>query len=113
MKIIGINSGEFNSSACLLVNGKVLYAVQEERLIREKFTKKFPTKSIQKCLDYLNLDISKIDFISVGWNPSAHMKKFNPIISNNRTFREYNLYTISFCIILYCIIEICIIQYNK
>ena len=95
MKIIGINSGEFNSSACLLVNGKVVYAVQEERLIREKFTKKFPTKSIQKCLDFINLDISQIDYISVGWNPSAHMKKFNPIISGNRTFREYNLYTIS------------------
>lgn len=95
MKIIGINSGEFNSSACLLINGKVVYAVQEERLIREKFTKKFPKESIQKCLDYKNLDISEIDYISVGWNPSAHMRKFNPIISGNRTFREYNLYTIS------------------
>ena len=95
MKIIGINSGEFNSSACLLINGKVVYAVQEERLIREKFTKKFPKESIRKCLDYKNLDISEIDYISVGWNPSAHMRKFNPIISGNRTFREYNLYTIS------------------
>ena len=41
MKIIGLNSGEFNSSACLLINGKVVYAVQEERITREKFTKNF------------------------------------------------------------------------
>ena len=40
MKIIGLNSGEFNSSACLVINGKVVYAVQEERITREK-TKNF------------------------------------------------------------------------
>lgn len=95
MKIIGLNSGEFNSSACLLINGKIVYAVQEERLIREKFTKKFPKNAIKKCLDFKNLDISDIDYISVGWNPSAHMSRFNPIISSNRTYREYNFYTLS------------------
>ena len=39
--ILGLNYGEFNSSACLLDNGEIKVAIQEERLNREKFTKKF------------------------------------------------------------------------
>ena len=46
--ILGLNYGEFNSSACLLKNGNVKIALQEERLNREKFTKKFPILSIKK-----------------------------------------------------------------
>ena len=40
--ILGLNYGEFNSSACLLKDGDIKIAIQEERLSREKFTKKFP-----------------------------------------------------------------------
>ena len=95
MKILGLNSGEFNSSASILRNGEITSAVQEERLNRFKFTKAFPSKSIKFCLDNEKLKISELDAISVGWNPSAHMIKFNPQFSEIRTLREKNFYTIS------------------
>ena len=95
MKIIGLNSGEYNSSACFIEDGNIKFAIQEERLNRQKFTKKFPTLSIKKILRNRNLKLSDIDYIGVGWNPSLHMNLFNPLISENRTFRENNLYTIS------------------
>ncbi len=93
--ILGLNSGEFNSSACIIINGIIKYATQEERLIREKFTKKFPIRSIRECLESQNLKLSDVDYVAIGWNPSLHMKKYNPILSSNRTLREYNFYTIS------------------
>ena len=32
MYILGINTGEYNSSACILRNGQIKFAIQEERL---------------------------------------------------------------------------------
>ena len=95
MYILGINSGEYNSSACILKNGQIMFAIQEERLNREKFTKKFPYKSIQKCLESQNIKFSDIDYVAFGWNPSNHMSRFNPLISSHRSYREYNFYTLS------------------
>ena len=93
--ILGLNSGEFNSSACLLKNGEVKIAIQEERLNREKFTKKFPIKSIKKILETEKIKISDINNVTIGWNPSRHMVKYNPLVSYFRSLREHNFYTIA------------------
>ena len=39
MKVVGINNGEFNSSACLCDTGLLIAAAPEERFIRQKKTK--------------------------------------------------------------------------
>ena len=44
IKILGINSSGFNTSASLIIDGKVLFAVEEERLIREKELENFPLR---------------------------------------------------------------------
>ena len=52
MKIIGLTchyTGNHDSSAALLVDGKVVFAESEERISRVKHDKQFPIKSI-KCL---------------------------------------------------------------
>ena len=51
MKILGLNSGEINSSAALLNRGEIISAIQEERLNRLKLTRKFPQNSIKYCLN--------------------------------------------------------------
>ena len=95
MKILGLNSGEINTSASLLINGEIKAAVQEERFNREKFTKEFPFTSIEYCLKKNNLKFKNLDAISLGWNPSAHMYSYNKNFSKKRTLRENNLYTMS------------------
>ena len=50
MKILGLNAGEFNTSASILIKGEITAAVQEERFTRKKFTKEFPYNSIRYCL---------------------------------------------------------------
>ena len=38
MKILGLNAGEFNTSASIMIKGESTAAVQEERFTRKKFT---------------------------------------------------------------------------
>ena len=44
MKIIGLNHGEFNSSATLCIDGLIKTAAPEERFTRKKKTKSFPKR---------------------------------------------------------------------
>ena len=95
MKILGLNAGEFNTSASMLIKGEITAAVQEERFTRNKFTKEFPYNSIRYCLAEEKLKISDLDAISFGWNPSAHMNSYNEQFSRTRILRENNLYSMS------------------
>ncbi|SVB39222.1 uncharacterized protein METZ01_LOCUS192076, partial [marine metagenome] len=51
-KILGLNSGGPNTAAVLLDGGEIVYAVEEERLNREKQTRKFPINAIKMALDF-------------------------------------------------------------
>ena len=61
MRILGINYLS-ESSVCLLENGKLKYAISEERINRVKNWYGSPLKSIKECLDYFNLKLKDIDF---------------------------------------------------
>ncbi len=95
MDIIGLNFGEFNSSACFIRNGKVEIAIQEERFNREKKTKLFPKKSLKYILDISNLKLKEINAFAQSWNPGAKWVNFNPMISKNRFSREEYFYTVA------------------
>ena len=51
MIILGVNDGH-NSSACLIIDGKLKCAIAEERLSREKNHFGYPKKSIDFILKY-------------------------------------------------------------
>jgi len=50
MKILGISAYYHDSAAAIIVDGKVLFAAQEERFTRIKNDASFPENSIQFCL---------------------------------------------------------------
>ncbi|MDC1302902.1 carbamoyltransferase [Pelagibacterales bacterium] len=70
MIILGINAFHADSSACLLIDGQLISAVEEERFNRIKHWSGFPKNSISFCLDNSNLKISDIDHISVNTDPN-------------------------------------------
>jgi carbamoyltransferase len=72
MNIIGINAFHADSSACLIINGKLISAVEEERFNRIKHWAGFPIESIKYCLKESNLDLSDIDHISINIDPKAN-----------------------------------------
>jgi len=94
MKIIGLNSGEINSSAVLLNEGNIISGAPEERFTRSKKTKVFPKNAMKFILDSNQLQLTDIDYVSQAWNPGASWQKYNPMISSNRTKREDYFYSI-------------------
>ncbi len=65
MKILGVHDGH-NSSACLLVDGTVKFAIQEERLRKIKNYWGIPELAISNCLSYAGLTIEELDAIVIA-----------------------------------------------
>jgi carbamoyltransferase len=63
MNILGISAFYHDSAACLLQDGVLTAAAQEERFSRIKHDDGFPAQSIAFCLDYAGLSIDAIDYI--------------------------------------------------
>ena len=74
-KILGVNSFHAGASAAIIIDGKVEFAIAEERLNRVKYFSGFPSLSIHECLKYSNLKINDIDHIAVGRNPTSNLDK--------------------------------------
>ena len=73
--ILGINFLHSDTSSCIFKNGKLIAAAEEERFSRIKHTSSFPVKSINFCLNEANIDISKLDIITVNSNPFSSIDK--------------------------------------
>ncbi len=72
--ILGINKDHSDSSACLLINGKLVGAVAEERLgKRLKHDSSFPKNSIQWLLKDSNIKYSDINIIAVSNNSLSNL----------------------------------------
>lgn len=57
-----------SSSAALVKDGQVLFAISEERFTRIKHDDAFPINSIRYILSELNLSIEQIDEIIIAWS---------------------------------------------
>ncbi len=63
MYILGISAYYHDSSAALLQDGRIIVAIQEERLSRIKHDRSFPQLAILKCLETAGISIADIDLI--------------------------------------------------
>ena len=63
MYILGISAYYHDSAACLLKDGEIIAAAQEERFTRKKHDANFPRQAIKYCLKEANIIASQIDNI--------------------------------------------------
>jgi carbamoyltransferase len=78
MKTLGISySGEHDTSCALVVDGKLVFAVSEERLTRIKHDASFPIKSIETALRFAKLKSSDIDYVVIAWSPPLRQLRFD------------------------------------
>ena len=63
MYILGISSYYHDSAACLVHDGEIIAAAQEERFSRKKHDHRFPAQAIEYCLQSANLSIDEIDHV--------------------------------------------------
>tara|TARA_B100001093_G_scaffold192444_1_gene184983 strand:- start:1696 stop:3534 length:1839 start_codon:yes stop_codon:yes gene_type:complete len=61
MYILGISAFYHDSAACLIKDGEIIAAAQEERFTRKKHDSGFPHHAIQCCLDMAEISASQID----------------------------------------------------
>jgi len=81
--ILGINTSHAGASAAIVVDGKPIVAIAEERLNRIKYYAKFPTLAIRKCLDIAGLSFGDIDHVAIGRDSSANLgKKLEYVLKN-------------------------------
>ena len=61
MYILGISAFYHDSAACILHNGEIVAAAQEERFTRKKHDSRFPKHAMVYCLKEANISASQID----------------------------------------------------
>src|SRR4051812_18744069 len=65
---LGFNYSQMHdSSACISRDGKLLFAVAEERISRIKHDPGFPYNAIRACLDFAKVRPDQLDFVCQGW----------------------------------------------
>ncbi len=75
MIILGLNINHADTSACLIVNGSIIAAIEEERFVRKKHYAGFPQNSIEFCLSLAKLKIKDVNFITVNYSPSSNLRQ--------------------------------------
>ena len=61
--ILGISAFYHDSAACVLKDGKIIAAAQEERFTRKKHDPSYPRNAIEFVLKYAKLKLSEVDYI--------------------------------------------------
>ena len=81
--ILGISAYYHDSAACLLKDGEIIAAAQEERFTRIKHDHNFPKNAVAFCLQYAGIKVNQLDAV-------AFYDK--PIIKFNRLLETYLSY---------------------
>ncbi|MCK4632559.1 MAG: carbamoyltransferase [candidate division Zixibacteria bacterium] len=83
MNILGISAFYHDSAACLLQDGRIVAAAQEERFTRRKHDFSFPKNAVAYCLKQVNLEGGDLDYVAFYDKPFV---KFERILE---TFLAY------------------------
>jgi carbamoyltransferase len=92
MNILGLiyHEGSTHPSACLLINGRLISFIEEERLVRAKQANNyFPSMSLSHCLREGNIGLNDIDYIAFGWD--SNLYTFKHPFHQVRTFLKERL----------------------
>ncbi len=75
MYILGISAFYHDSAACLLKDGDIVAAAQEERFSRKKHDSEFPTHAIQACLDHAGITGQDVDHVAFYDKPFVKFER--------------------------------------
>src|SRR3954471_17968446 len=70
LNVLGIWDGH-DSGAALVQDGRLSFAVNEERLTRRKLEIRFPSRSIDACLAHAGLEPRQIDLVAASTSDPA------------------------------------------
>jgi carbamoyltransferase len=70
---MGLNAFHGDSAACLVVDGRLVAAAEEERFRRLKHWAGFPSEAARYCLASAGLKLADVDHVAVNRDPSANL----------------------------------------
>jgi carbamoyltransferase len=84
VSILGISAFYHDSAACLVIDGEIVAAAQEERFTRIKHDYHFPVHAARYCLSEANLTASELDYVGFYDKP---LLKFDRLLE---TYLDYS-----------------------
>jgi carbamoyltransferase len=84
VSILGISAFYHDSAACLVIDGDIVAAAQEERFTRVKHDHRFPVNAARYCLAEANLTAAQLDFVGFYDKP---LLKFDRLLE---TYLDYS-----------------------
>ncbi len=86
--ILGISAYYHDSAACLLEDGEIVAAAQEERFSRKKHDHAFPKGAIEYCLKEAGIDASALDYVAFYDKPFV---KFERILETYLAYAPFGI----------------------
>ncbi len=88
MKVLGISAFYHDSAACIVEDGEIVAAAQEERFTRKKHDARFPINAVRFCLDYSGTSIEELSAIAFYEKP---LIKFERLLETYYVFSPKGL----------------------
>ena len=99
MTILGLNYIFHDSSACLIRDDELKFAIEEERLNRQKHTQVFPAKSLLTCLEQTSTPLSDVEHIAISIKPGKadelKLAYASTLGANCQPFLDYELHRLT------------------
>src|SRR5688500_9985029 len=73
MFVLGINAYHGGASACIIRDGQLVAAAEEERFNRVKYWAGFPALAIQYCLAEAGITANDLDHVAISRDPRANL----------------------------------------
>jgi carbamoyltransferase len=73
--VLGLNAYHGDAAACLLADGAVVAAIEEERLNRRKHCAGFPTRAVSACLRMAGIQPRDLTAVAISRQPRAHLHR--------------------------------------
>ncbi|MCR9093793.1 MAG: carbamoyltransferase [bacterium] len=83
MNILGISAYYHDSAACLVQDGTIVAAAQEERFTRKKHDYRFPENAVEFCLAEAGIEASQLDLVTFYDKP---LLKFDRLLETYITY---------------------------
>ena len=74
-RILGISAYYHDSAACLVVDGQIVAAAQEERFTRKKHDAGFPSKAVEYCLKEAGITAAQLDYVGFYEKPLVKFER--------------------------------------
>ena len=75
MNILGLSAFYHDSAACLVRDGEIIAAAQEERFTRKRHDAEFPKLAVEYCLQEAGIKVSDLDYVGFYDKPFVKFER--------------------------------------